>query len=142
MRALLVAAAISALAAAQIGCGSSKSTTTSGSGTSRSSSQQISAAVVQSCLSSKNLDFKQNSRSGGVTNFQVRITSTTTPITVNLNVFPTAQAASTYFNRIKSALTATGGDLQLHGNVMVATTDVVLPANRPDVAPAENCASG
>jgi hypothetical protein len=127
------------LAAAQIGCGSSKSSSAS---SSAKSNRVLSPSDVQSCLSSKKLDFQQNSRPRGVTNFQVKITSSTTPITVNLNIFPTPQAASTYFTRVKDALTATGGDLQLHGNVMVATTDVVLPANRSDVAPAESCASG
>ena len=139
MRGLLVAVVALAIAAAQLGCGGSKSSSSS---SSQKSSRVLSASEVQSCLSSKSLDFRRIGRRGGVTNFQVRITSTTTPITVNLNVFPTPQAATVYFNRVKDALTATGGDLQLHGNVMVATTDVVLPANRSDVAPAENCASG
>src|SRR5436305_10423536 len=99
MRGLPTAAVFLVLAAVQTGCGSSKSSSSSSS--SQPSNRQVTAAQVQSCLDGKGLDVRRFSRKGGVVNFQAKIASTTSPMTVNLNVFPSAQAASTYFNREK-----------------------------------------
>ena len=123
------------------GCGGSSK---SGSSTAAASTsgKTVTEPAVESCLNAHNIEYRKLKRAGGVTNLKVHVTTTNPPMNANLNVFPGAQAAWAYVNKVRDTIETGGGTVRLHGNVMFATDSVVLPADEPDVSPIENCASG
>jgi hypothetical protein len=97
---------------------------------------QRSVSDVTDCLNAAGLPVTVNRRPRGVSN----VKTTAEDVGANINVFPSAQAASRYVSQVQDTLVSSGDYVEVQGNVMVATDNAFVPADQSGLNDIKHCA--
>ena len=138
LRLALVVGSLLALSCLTSACGgeSHSSASSSGSGIQVRAGPQRSVSDVTGCLNGAGLPVTVKHRPGGVSN----VKTTSQEVGANINVFPSAAAASHYVSKVSDTLTASGAYVEVRGNVMVATDSAFVPADQAGLDDIKRCA--
>jgi hypothetical protein len=91
---------------------------------------------VTDCLNAAGLQVTVNRRPRGVSN----VKTSSQDVGANVNVFPSAAAASSYISQVRDTLIASGDYVEVQGNVMVATDNAYVPADQAGLNDIKRCA--